>query len=206
MAGVYAKNDWWRWQREADTAAAAYVQTQGSRSSALATCLYGGTFSPLEYLGGGTSQGRQPRGVAITGAEATSGRRGFLHLDESGALKFTINGIIDKDRNRRVLDWHFAVSATVYIVGMFDQIRQKSGQHGQLDVGVRLDRLNGVVPTPTSADFFRWDSVTTYNASDYQRTARITVPEMDGDLTTAMDRLWGPLLRSVGLGDRLAVS
>jgi hypothetical protein len=165
MAGVYAGHGWWRWQQEADAAAAAYVRLQDSRSPALTSCLYGGDpFSPLQHLGGGTAPGRQPRGVAVKGGERTSGHMGYLHLDESGALRLVINRIIMQDLTRSVLDWHFAVSATTYAVGMFTQIRQKSGLHSRLDVGVHLDHLRGVVPTPTGTGPFRW-SVTRLRSS-----------------------------------------
>ncbi len=100
MSHVYAENDWWRWQQEADDAAAKYVQLHGSSDSGLADCLYLGTFSPLQMLSGGTRKERQPRGVEVRGAGrgTDSEQSGYLQLLESGALRLAINNFITLNR------------------------------------------------------------------------------------------------------------
>ncbi|MCM3920256.1 ATP-binding protein [Frankia sp. AiPs1] len=216
MSHVYAENDWWRWQQEADDGAAKYVQLHGSSDSGLAGCLYLGTFSPLQMFSGGTRKERQPRGVEVRGAGrgTSSEQSGYLQLHESGALRLAVNNFITPNREYssvsgstcRELDWHYIVSVTVYVIGMFVQIRQEAGFHSQLDVGVHVDGLTGVVPRSIDSAFFHRGTATTYRADDYRRTTRITVQEMDGDPTAAMNRLWGPLLRSMGLGDRFTTS
>jgi hypothetical protein len=183
MADVYAGSDWWRWQQEANDRAADYVRLQEVRSPVLAECLYsGGAFSPLSHLRGGTRNDRQPRGVTVYGGPvgATDGHSGALDLDESGAVRLGINSVLVSERNTRVLDWHFVISASGYVVGMFQQICEKSCSPSQVDVGVYLDDLAGVIPTPPLGRFGQpaRDTVIPYGASAYRHTTRITVPEM----------------------------
>ncbi len=216
MSHVYAKNDWWRWQQAADTAAAEYVQDRGSRSAALAGCLYQGAFSPVAMLGIGVQNRRHAQGVEVgrTGPGGESEPNGYLRLYESGAFRLALTSFVHPKREysavsgkeRRELDWHFLVSATVYAVGMFVQVRQKASFHRQLDIGVHVDGLTGVVPQSTESSLSRWGDATRYSAKEYRRTTRITVQEMDGDPTAVMNRLWGPLLRSLGLGDRFTTT
>ena len=206
MADVYGPNNWWRWYEVADARAAQFVQIQDDRSPVLAECLYaGGPFSPFSSYRGSEAD-RQPRGVMVTiGANTSGGFDGYLQLDESGALRLGVSKFIRWERSTSVLDWHFAISASVYIVGMYQQVCEKSGIQSQLDMGICMDELQGVVPSPPSDRHGRqaWDLVSSYANQSYRATTRLTVPEMTGDLTRAMERVWGPLLRPLGLGDRL---
>jgi len=205
MADVYAPNDWWRWQQEAHVGAAQFVQHQDEGSPALAECLCGGLFSPF-YRYSGTQPGRQPRGVMITaGPQAPENFDGYLQLDESGALRLAVSKFLRWERNTWVLDWQFVISASVYLIGMFEQVCETSGIRRQLGKGIYMDEVKDVVPHPPKDENRRlaWDLVSSYANQSYQATTRITLPEMTGDLTQAMERLWGPLLRPLGLGDKL---
>jgi hypothetical protein len=208
MADTYSGPDWFRWQQNADNAAAAYVQSQDARSAVLAECLYSGPFSPLRQVRGGTAPSRQASGVLVRGGPRTASedRSGSLELDESGALCLGINNFIALERNLSVLDWHFVISSTVYMVGMFLQVCETSGVRSQLDMGVFLRDVHRAVARPPIGRHGApdWASVEHgYPAGLYRRTTRITIAELDGDLAPAMERLWGPLLRSLGLGGRL---
>lgn len=206
MADVYAQNDWWKWQQQADVIAAKFVEEQDTRSPVLAECLYGGgPFSPLAR-GLGSSQSRQPHGVMIKlGGPPGGEMRGYLQLDETGAMRFGTSQLIRWERSQRVLDWHFAISSTVYMVGMFAQVCKKAGLRSQFDIGIFLDDLQGVIPQsiPSRDGVAAWTQVVPYSDQQYRRTTRVTVPEMTGDLTGVMERLWGQLLRPMGLGDKL---
>jgi hypothetical protein len=207
MAEVYAPGDWWRWAKDAESAAAEFVRLQDDNSPRLAECLYTGSFSPLAR--GGTTTDRQDRGVVLRVPKGTiSGRAGYLELDESGAVRLALNNLFTLERNTSVLDWHMVLSSTVFVVGIFQQICNKAGVRSQLDVGVYLDNLADALPRPLPGrhGIPAWDEVNAYPAESYRGTTRITAPEMDGDLTAAMERLWGRMLRGMGLGDRLRVS
>ncbi len=134
--------------------------------------------------------------------EAGAGRRIRLQLDEDGTIRLAVNNLADEVRGVRRLDWHFAISTTVYVIGLFEQIRQEAGIQSALDIGVHLEHLAGVVPRPLRGNEFPYAG-SGYGADSYRRTTRLALPEMDGDLTAGMERLWGPLLRPLGLGDRL---
>jgi hypothetical protein len=119
MAEVYARRDWWQWARTAESAVAEYLRLQDDKSPALAECLYSGPFSPLQ-IRGGTTPGRQDRGVMLRGGptDTTSGRAGCLELDESGAIRLTLNNLLAWERNTSVLDWHMVLSSTVFVIGV----------------------------------------------------------------------------------------
>jgi hypothetical protein len=208
MAEVYARRDWWQWVRTAESAVAEYIRLQDDNSPALAECLYSGPFSPLQ-IRGGTTPARQDRGVVLRGGstDTTSGRAGYLELDESGAIRLALNNLLAWERNTSVLDWHMVLSSAVFVIGMFQQICDKAGMRSQMDVGVYLDNLTDVVPRPPLGRHGApaWDEVDAYQAGSYRSTTRITTSEMNGDLTTAMERLWGRMLRGMGLGGRLRV-
>jgi len=205
MTPVYQRHDWRKWLQEADKAAAEYVRAQDVRSQFLTKWIYGGgPFSPLERLSGGINHVRQPDGVAAEAMdERLHGRQGFLRLDESGSLNLAVNKIIDPQQSRRIFDWYFTTSTTLYLIGLFQEVCRESGLGSTLDVGVQVTKLADAVPMPPSNRFFPFDGLYTYQANEYKRTTRVTVQEMEGDLASAIDRLWGPLLRAMGLGDYL---
>jgi hypothetical protein len=206
MAEVYERRDWWQWVGTAETAAAEYIRLQDDNSPALAGCLYRGPFSPLQ-IRGGTEPGRQERGVVVGGGpnDTTSGRSGYLQLDDSGAIRLALNNLLARERNTSVVDWHMVLSPTVFVIGMFQQICDQAGLRSQLDTGVYLDNLTDVLPRPPIGRHGApaWNEVEPYHAASYRSTTRVTTPEMDGDLTAAMERLWGRMLRGMGLGGRL---
>lgn len=208
MADVYGRHDWWRWQQTADQAAASFVREQDSKSPILARSLIDTpSFSPLQHLRGGTSHDRQPEGVRVHGGlrGSTNGPRGYLQLHESGALHLAIDTVTRWENRQRVLQWYFVLTTSVYMVGLYNQVCRESGLLSAVDFGVHLSNLRDVVPQkPVDAnDAFVRDRLSSYQATTYQHTTRITTPELAGDLTAAMERLWGPLLRAFGLGDRL---
>ncbi len=182
MAEVYERGDWWQWARTAESAVAEYIRLQDDNSPALAGCLYTGPFSPMQ-IRGGTTPDRQDRGVVLRGGptDTTSGSAGYLELDESGAIRLAVNNLVAVvwERNASVLDWHMVLSSTVFVTDVLP--RPLLGRHG----------------APA------WGEVNAYQAGSYRSTTRITTPEMDGDLTAAMERLWGRMLRGMGLGGRL---
>jgi Putative DNA-binding domain len=209
MAEVYARRDWWRWAEAAESSAAEYVRLQDENSPALAESLWSGSFSPLRQVRGGTAPARQDRGVVRRGGptDTTSGRAGYFELDEPGAIRLALNNLFTWERNTSVLDWHMALSSTVFVIGMFQQICNEAGLHSQLDVGVYLDNLADALPRPPLGRWGApaWDQVNAHRAESYRSTTRITNAEMEGDLTAATERLWGRMLRGMGLGDQLRV-
>jgi hypothetical protein len=66
-------------------------------------------FSPLQKLSGGTKNERQPRGVKVGGGSGSAGNgySGYLHLDESGALRLAANNLFSWQRGTNIFDWHF---------------------------------------------------------------------------------------------------
>jgi len=205
MAEVYSPNDWWRWGEEAASAAAEYIRLQNDRSLGVSQCLYGMAWSPLRQIRDITPH-RQDRGVMWRRhPRDSSSRDGYLRLDESGAIRLAMDHLFTIERNTSILDWYMALSSTVFVIGMYQQICNKAGVRSQLDVGVHLEGLTNVLPQPPIGAWGvpAWDEVNAYPSARYWSTTRITTQEMDGDLTSAMERLWGRLLRGMGLGDRL---
>lgn len=204
LASDLARGDWTHWQREADRRAVAFVGDQDDRSPRLAECLYstGGVVSPLEAMWGGVSPGRTATGVVLRGGpeDTAHGPGGYLEVHESGALVLALNHLTSWERSVGLLDWHRLITSTVYMVAMFEQVCRKVGAHGAVDIGVVTDQLTGLRALDRRDAFH---DLPPYEADEYRRTTRISVAEVEADLTPAMERLWGPLLRSLGLVDRL---
>lgn len=106
------------------------------------------------------------------------------------------------DQHEKVVDHLEAISYTFLGLAVFSALADHAGFQGTAGIGLHLDGLRDAMPPRRSSGGFRSDGVP-YRDNSYQRLTSATTIELAGDLTPVMDRLYGRLLRALGLGDPL---
>lgn len=131
-----------------------------------------------------------------------------LEVFESGKTILVAQGVVGSfntwpggEETEKVFDHEVAATYTFLALSVFSALADHSGFMGTIGVGVLIDNLRGARP-PQNPHRFR-SSSTPYRDASYRQITSATTVELSGDLTGVMDRLFGQLLRSLGLGDPL---
>lgn len=135
-----------------------------------------------------------------------------LEVFDSGAVTLAARGIVGKYPTHRgseeqelILDQNEAITYTFLGLAIFSGLAQHAGLRCTAGIGLHIDGLHGAVPQrPPSHGF--WSSAVPYRDQTYQRVTSATTVELAGDLTGVLDRLYGNLLRGLGIGDPLRKS
>lgn len=151
------------------------------------------------------SGGPVPDGFAFTyghGDDVAS----YLEVSESGAVvlgsRDLVTDVPGYPDYGKTLDQFKAVTFTAIALAVFVEICRRSGLRTTVNAGVLLDGLKGA---KRQRQHTRpgWDERPPYPDDRYQRTTAATSAELAAELTPAMDRLYGPLTRALGMGDPL---
>jgi hypothetical protein len=138
-----------------------------------------------------------------------------VEVVESGAVQVAAGPLIETDRHRTwqdsrpVLDYLRCLTIAVHTIALAAEIADHIGNQGTIGIGVVLDGVEGAWPEfvsgPDAANPMKWifvrDRLAPFRDPSYRQTTTATTVELAGDLTRVMDRLFGSLLRSLGLGD-----
>ncbi|MFE9656998.1 hypothetical protein [Micromonospora sp. NPDC006431] len=108
----------------------------------------------------------------------------------------------DRPEYEKVINQYEAATYTALALAVFAEVAERSGFRGVVGVGARLDGMFRVTRMREHSRRL-WDSPVPYPDDHYQRVTSATSVELRGDLTAVMDRLYGRLLRALGLGDML---
>ncbi|MFI2652531.1 helix-turn-helix domain-containing protein [Micromonospora fulviviridis] len=151
------------------------------------------------------SGGPVPDGFAFTyshGDDVAS----YLEASESGAVVLVSRDLVTDVPGYpdygKVLDQFKAITFTAIALAVFVELAQRSGLRTTVNVGVLLDGLKGA-KRQRQHSRPGWDERIAYPDGRYQRTTAATSAELAENLTPAMDRLYGPLTRALGMGDPL---
>jgi hypothetical protein len=112
---------------------------------------------------------------------------------------------------RPEMDQLRAMTITLHTIVLAAEIADQMGSRGTIGIGVAFDGVKDawleLVGGPDAANPMKWmqarDRLAPYRDANYRQTTMATTTELSGDLTPVIDRLFGSLLRSVGLGDPL---
>ncbi|WP_130337714.1 hypothetical protein [Micromonospora kangleipakensis] len=133
----------------------------------------------------------------------------FLEVAESGAVSLVVRDVTaaaaigrDRPEYEKVINQYEAATFTALALAVFAEVAERSGFRGIVGVGLRLDGMLTVTPMREQSHRI-WDRPVPYPDDHYQRVTSATSVELDGDLTAVMDRLYGRLLRPLGLDDML---
>jgi hypothetical protein len=205
------ESTWWRWLEEHMTATAGRARREAALHPDLGYVLVF-TWSPFRgQWGSGCTTTGVERHSTGTGYEADVPRRGVFQLDESGGVRVSQNYIIHPPAaaDRRVLAWGSLISGAPWTLALLDGILAEGGYRTDVAIGVHVDLMNTVPEEPADgvtgiARRIRESERQPYAGSDYEETSLVSLAELAGDLRGPLDRLFGQLLRAMGLGDLLA--
>lgn len=131
-----------------------------------------------------------------------------LEVFESGKTTLVARDVVGtyathpvREGTESVFDHEVAATYTFLALSVFSALADHSGFAGTIGIGILIDNLRGATP-PQNPHRLR-SSSTPYRDADYRQITSATTVELAGDLTSVMDRLYGQLLRSLGLGDPL---
>ena len=140
--------------------------------------------------------------------------RGVVQLDETGAARVSQNHIIYPPRSddRRVLAWPYVVAGALWTLALLDSITGEIGYRTDVAIAIHVDLMNTVpdeLTNDTEAGHWRRGRLTAsqrepYPGAEYRETTVVSLAELGGDPRGPLDRLFGRLLRGMGLGDLLA--
>lgn len=103
------------------------------------------------------------------------------------------------------------MTITLHTIALAAEIADQTGGRGTFGFGLAFDGVKDAwpefLPGPDTANPMQWvharDRLSPYSDPSYRQTTTATNAELGSDLTPVIDRLFGLLLRSVGLGDPL---
>jgi hypothetical protein len=140
-----------------------------------------------------------------------------VEVAESGAVRVAAGSLVETDRrytwqdSRLVLDYLRCLTVAVHTIALAAEIADHIGNRGTIGIGVVLDGVEGawpeLIPGPDVTNPMKLmsarDRLAQFRDPSYRQTTSATTVELAGDPTRVMDRLFGSLLRSLGLGDPL---
>jgi hypothetical protein len=209
-----AGNNWSTWLQERQDASDQRIRKLLTGTSPLASLVY------ADWSAFGRSSGRNNERVAggVAWRYQRSGRCTFsLEVLESGTVRLGADRLVVPERDsggetgRKVFDQIEAMTMILHMACLMSEIAEYAGIKGTVGLGLVIDSTKGAIPTmpfgPTRSNphaYFAFrENLSPFQADEYRQTTVATTTELAGDLGPAMDRLFSPLLRSVGLGDPL---
>lgn len=100
----------------------------------------------------------------------------------------------------KVFDMAYALTVTAHAVEMTASVMEDAGLRGSVGLGVQVKGIAGVRPR-SAATVFRAGNA--YRDEVYRQTTIVTSADVAGSTAATLDKLFGPLLRSMGYGDPL---
>lgn len=209
-----AGQNWWTWLQERQDASDQRIRELLAGTSPLAQLVY------ADWSGFSRSSGRNNERVAggVAWRYERPGRCALsVEVLESGTVRLAADRLVvpeggpGGETGRRILNQIEAMTMVMHMVGLMSEIAEQAGIKGTAGLGLVIDGTDGAIPTmpfgPARNNPFAYfavrDGLSPFTADEYRQTTLVTTTELAGDLGPAMDRLFGPLLRSAGLGDPL---
>jgi hypothetical protein len=138
-----------------------------------------------------------------------------VEVVESGAVRVAAGPLVETDLrhtsqdSRLVLGYLRCLTVAVHTIALAAEIVDHVGSRGTIGIGVLLDGVEGawpeLAPSRDLTNHMEWivarDRLAQFRDPSYRQTTAATTVELADNLTRVMDRLFGSLLRSLGLGD-----
>jgi len=139
---------------------------------------------------------------------------GVLAVDETGAVRLSYNYLVygptGGDQQRDIVCWQDLLGIAVWTLAFATAVAADAGVAVSLATGVHVEGIGGMYPGEPNdgadplARRRRSAERDPIPTDVYDATTLVSVAELTGDLRDAVDRLFGRLVRVMGLGDLLA--
>jgi hypothetical protein len=147
-------------------------------------------------------------------AHTTTPLAGVLGVDETGAVRLSYNYLVygpAGGEQREIVCWQDLLGIALWTLSFAAGLAEEAGTVVPLAVGVHVEGIGGMYPGEPNDGV---DELTRRRRRSrerdpiptdvYDAVTTVSVAELSGDLRDAVDRLFGRLVRVMGLGDLLA--
>ncbi|MER7278015.1 ATP-binding protein [Dactylosporangium sp. NPDC000244] len=149
---------------------------------------------------------RIPRGVSLWCIRRDQSQAHRIELDESGAVRVATDGIVLRSETTEP---EFAprllMTVAVHALAIASVVAEMADTRTSYGLGVLVRDLAGAYAKPLNGFWAPGgkirDNRTPYRDDEYLQTTIVNESTLATDLTTPMDGLFGPLLRSIDFGD-----
>lgn len=207
LRGPLSSGEWKQWLTECMAAANERVKKLESDAPAIAERIV----TNWNWFIDGANTGsptRVPGGIAMQFLRSGT----LVHqieVSEAGAVRIATNHVVVRPASNALgvstVDLRKAMSIAVQGLALTAELAERVGRRGNYGLGVVLHGMNGVVATPLNGGqqpgLRSLDHRTTYGGEGYLQATVASSVELSEKLTPVLDRLFGPLLRSMDLGD-----